>query len=106
MVATLLPAAGISTDGLDVAVGIRASPNARPRWRDGEGLDAAQRRFVLDWSAGRVPVDEAVVGGEAEDAGVLIADEVEARIDGGEGLGQGGGVFVMRALDDVGRTSR
>jgi hypothetical protein len=93
MVAVLLPSASVAADGLDVALGIGADPDLRPRRRDGEGLDASQRLVVVDERSVRVLVGEAVVRGEALDSGIMVADEIEAAVQDVDGCGQSGRRF-------------
>ena len=83
VVAGLLAAAGVASGGLQMAVGVGADPDAGPRGRDDEGLDAGQGFFVAEGFAVGVFVAEVLAVAMAGDAGGSVVHVAEVGGAGG-----------------------
>src|SRR5690606_25913190 len=72
MIAVLLAPARIPPRRLNMAGGARTDPDIRPRRRDGQAADAAQRGGVPDQTAIRIPIAEAATGATARQARAVV----------------------------------
>jgi len=86
VVAVLLPAARVTTDGLQMAMGEGRYPHVTPRRRDGKRPNPAQDGEVPHSRAVRIEIHEAATDAPAANPGAHVAHVAEAgglrRLDG------------------------